>query len=115
MKYCSATGKNEMNAKVKYDLTKVTEFCKRWKVAELSLFGSALREDFRADSDIDVLISFAPDAEWSLLDHAAMQEELAAILGRNVDLVSRRAVERSSNWIRRTNILSTAESVYVAR
>ena len=103
-----------MDAKVKPDQNKIAEFCRRWKIAKLSFFGSVLREDFRSDSDIDVLANFAPDADWSLLDHVAMQDELAAILGRKVDLVSQRAVEKSGNWIRRKNILSTAEPVYVA-
>jgi len=104
-----------MNAKVRLDQDRISDFCKHWKVAELSLFGSVLREDFRPDSDVDVLVSFAPDAEWSLMDHATMQEELAEVLGRRVDLLTRQAVERSSNWIRRKNILTTAEPVYVAR
>jgi len=103
-----------MNAKVKLDQNKIAEFCKRWKIAELSFFGSVLREDFRSDSDIDVLVNFGPDADWSLLDHVAMQDELAEILGRKVDLISRRAVEKSDNPIRRKSILSTAEPVYVA-
>lgn len=104
-----------MNAKVAINHDSIAAFCRRWKITELSLFGSVLRADFRPDSDIDVLVSFAPDAEWSLLDHAAMQDELTALLGRKVDLVSRRAIEHSGNWIRRLHILSTAEPVYVAR
>ncbi|MHB8743848.1 MAG: nucleotidyltransferase family protein [Sulfuricaulis sp.] len=104
-----------MNAKVSIDSDSIARFCRRWKITELSLFGSVLRADFRPDSDVDVLVSFAPEAEWSLLDHAAMQQELSALLDRPVDLVSRRAIERSGNWIRRENILSTAEPVYVAR
>lgn len=79
------------------------------------MFGSALREDFRSDSDPDLLVSFAPEAGWSLLDHVAMEEEPASILGRKVDLVSRRAIERSSNWIRRKAILESAEPCFVAR
>jgi len=94
---------------------KIAQFCQRWKVVELSLFGSVLREDFRPDSDVDVLVSFAPDATWSLGDLVAMQEELTQILGREVDLVERRAVEKSRNYIRRRYILSSAEPVYVAR
>jgi predicted nucleotidyltransferase len=93
----------------------IAAFCQTWKVSEFSVFGSALREDFRPDSDIDVLIAFFPDAKWSLLDHVQMQHELEAILGRKVDLVSRRGVERSYNPIRRQAILDGAESVYVAR
>jgi predicted nucleotidyltransferase len=93
----------------------LAEFCRRWKITELSAFGSVLRDDFRPDSDVDLLVSFAPDAEWSLFDHMAMEEEVAAILGRKVDLVSRRGVERSQNWIRRRGILESARPVYAAR
>jgi predicted nucleotidyltransferase len=94
---------------------KIAEFCQKWKIVELSLFGSVLRDDFRPDSDVDVLVRFAPDAEWSLLDHVAMEEELSAILGRKVDIVSRSAIERSQNYIRRKAILGTAQPYYVAR
>lgn len=90
-------------------------FCQRWQIAELSLFGSALRPDFRDDSDIDLLAAFAPDARWSLIDHITMERELAELLGRKVDLLTRRSVERSDNWIRRRNILESAESVYESR
>lgn len=93
----------------------LADFCRRWKISELRLFGSALRPDFRPDSDLDLLVSFASDADWSLLDHVAMEQELSGILGRKVDLVSRRAVERSSNWIRRKAILESAEPYFVAR
>lgn len=92
----------------------IVGFCERWKITELALFGSAARGDMRPDSDVDILATFAPDADWSLFDHVAMEQELATILGRKVDLVSRRAVERSDNWIRRDAILRSAESFYVA-
>lgn len=94
---------------------KIRDFGLRWKVAELSLFGSILREDFRPSSDIDVLVSFEPAARWSLMDLVEMQEELEKILGRKVDLVERRAIERSENYIRRQHILASAEPIYVAR
>ena len=103
-----------MKAKLAVDQEKVSSFCRRWKIVELSFFGSVLRDDFRPDSDIDVLVSFAKDAEWSLFDHLAMEEELSAILSRKVDLISRRAIERSDNWIRRRAILESAEPYYVA-
>jgi predicted nucleotidyltransferase len=93
----------------------ITAFCRAWKVREFSVFGSALRDDYGPDGDIDVLVAFLPDAQWSLLDHAQMQLELEAILGRKVDLVSRRSVKHSYNPIRRQAILDSAESVYVAR
>jgi predicted nucleotidyltransferase len=93
----------------------VARFCQRWSIIELALFGSALRPDCSVDSDVDLLVSFAAWTRWSLLDHIQMEEELATILGRKVDLVTRRAVERSENWIRRKAILESAEVVYVAR
>ncbi len=90
-------------------------FCRRYKISELALFGSVLRDDFRADSDIDVLVTFAPAAEWSLLDHIRMEQELASLLGREVNLVSRRAIDKSQNWIRRREILESAQVVYATR
>ncbi len=92
----------------------VEELCRRWKIRGLALFGSMLRDDFDRESDVDILVTFDPTADWGLLDHALMQEELSAIVGREVDLVSRRAVESSANWIRREAILGTAETVYAA-
>ena len=92
----------------------VAEFCSRWKISKLEVFGSVLRDDFRPDSDVDFLVSYAPDADWSLLDHVTMRDELAALLGRGVDLLSRRAIERSHNWIRRRAILESARVLYAA-
>jgi len=94
---------------------KVGQFCRKWKIADLALFGSVLREDFRPDSDIDVLASFEPNARWSLMGVVEMQDELDTVLGRKVDLVERRAAERSENYIRRRHILESAELVYVAQ
>lgn len=88
------------------------QFCRRWAIAELSLFGSALREDFGPESDLDILVTFLPEARWSLLDHVQMEIELAELLGREVDLITRRAVERSGNPLRRREILETAQVVY---
>ena len=90
----------------------ITEFCRRWNIRELALFGSALRKDFTQDSDVDLLITFALDAEWSLLDHIQMQQELKQILNRDVDLISKRAVEQSYNWIRRQEILGSAQIIF---
>jgi uncharacterized protein len=103
-----------MSVHIPIDHDKITEFCQRWKITEFALFGSVLRDDFRPDSDVDILATFASDADWSLFDHVDMEEELSAILGRKVDVVSRRAIERSDSWIRREAILSTAEPIYVA-
>ena len=104
-----------MSAKFPIPREKIAEFCGRWKITELALFGSVLRDDFRPDSDVDMLVTFAQEAEWSLFDHVTMEEELSSILGRKVDLISRRAIERSRNWIRRKAILKAAEPFYVAR
>jgi predicted nucleotidyltransferase len=93
----------------------IADFCRRWKITELSVFGSALRDDFRPDSDIDLLATFAPKPGWSLFDHVHMEDELELMLGRKVDLVSRRAVEASENYIRRRHILKSVEPIYVAR
>lgn len=90
-------------------------FCQRWRIVELSLFGSALREDFQLDSDIDLLATFAPEAGWSLIDHVAMEQELAALLGRKADVLTRRSVEASRNWLLRKNILASAEVIYESR
>ena len=73
-----------------------------------------LRDDFGPESDIDVLVSFLPEAEHGLLDLVAMEEELGRLHGRKVDLVSRRGIERSRNYIRRRAILDSAEVIYAA-
>ena len=94
---------------------KIAEFCRRWHIIEFALFGSVLRDDFGPDSDLDVMVTFSPDANWGLLDHSQMKQELTDLLGRQVDLLTKRAVERSRNWIRRQEMLDTAEVVYAAR
>ena len=102
-----------VSLKIQLPEDKIKDLCDRWKIRELALFGSVLRDDFRSDSDIDLLVTFSPDADWSLFDHVQMQQELANILERKVDLVSKRAIERSHNWIRRREILETAKIIYV--
>jgi predicted nucleotidyltransferase len=89
----------------------ITQFCRRWNIRELALFGSVLRADFGPESDVDVLVTFADDADWGLLAHMQMQHELARILQRPIDLVSKRALEQSPNWVRRGAILSTAQVI----
>jgi uncharacterized protein len=94
---------------------KIADYCKRWKIIELALFGSALKEDFNPKSDIDVLVTFDKDAHWTLFDMVDMQEELKDIFGRDVDLVSRRGIESSQNYLRRKEILSSAKVIHVSR
>jgi uncharacterized protein len=100
--------------RISIDADKLQEFCRKWSIAELAVFGSALREDFRPDSDVDFLATFSPESRASLMQRQEMEDELAKIIGRRVDLVSRRGVEMSRNPWRRDEILSTAETVYVA-
>ena len=91
---------------------KLIEVCRQWKIAELALFGSILREDFQETSDIDLLISFAPDAPQGLLTLARIKHQLEELLDRHVDLVIKEAIQEGDNWIRRQEILSTAVTIY---
>lgn len=93
----------------------VAAFCREWRVAELSLFGSARDGILRDESDVDLLVTFNSQAKWTLLDLVTMEESLANIFGRPVDLVTRGGVERSANRLRKKAILETAEPIYVAR
>lgn len=99
-------------------MDRIAAFCQRWKITELAAFGSALRPDFRPSgpdpSDLDILVTFDPSARWTLLDEVRMQRELQQIVGRPVDLLSRRAVEASHNPFRRREILGTARTLYAA-
>jgi predicted nucleotidyltransferase len=93
----------------------IAEFCRKWHVSEFALFGSVLRDDFRPDSDVDVLVSFPSyEATPSLFDHVEMQDELVEIFGRPVDLVSKKAIEESTNRFRKAAILDSAQVVYAA-
>jgi predicted nucleotidyltransferase len=101
-------------AQIELPREKITEFCKKWKIREFSFFGSVLRDDFRPDSDIDVLVTFEEDARHTLFDLVHMQDELKQIFGRDVDIVSRRGIESSRNRIRREAIINSAEAIYAA-
>ncbi len=92
----------------------IASFCERWRIGEFALFGSVLDDQFGPASDVDILVSFASGAEWDLVDAARMEEELAGLFGRRVDLVTRRSIESSANPIRRDAILNSAVTVYVA-
>jgi predicted nucleotidyltransferase len=95
-------------------LDAITAFCQHWGITEFAVFGSALRDDFRPDSDIDVLVTFRPESKQSLADILDMEEELQALFGRKVDLVDSQAVIHSPNYIRRNEILRTATVIYAA-
>lgn len=92
----------------------ITAFCLRWNITEFALFGSVLRDDFQPGSDIDVLVSFAPETHWTLFDQVTMQDELQRLFRRPVDLVSKRGIERSRNPQRRNAILQSAEVIYAS-
>ena len=96
------------------DPAKIGAFCEKWEVAELAIFGSALRADFEPDSDVDVLVTFKPDSKRSLFDLAQMEEELEGMFGREVNLVTRSGIEASRNYLRRKAILSSARVLYAA-
>lgn len=99
-----------MSAKIAVDSDRIAEFCRRWKVKELSLFGSVLRDDFTPESDVDVLVEFEP-GHVPGLKFFAMQDEFSELLGRKVDLVSKGGLR---NPFRRHEILNTSQVVYVA-
>lgn len=101
-------------AVLQIDQVRIGEFCKKWKVAQFAIFGSALRADFGPDSDVDVLVTFKPDSRRSLFDLVQMEEELKGIFGREVDLVSRQGIEASRNYLRRKAILGSAKVLYAA-
>lgn len=105
---------NMSKMKLKVPQKEISAFCKRWKVTEFAVFGSALGDDFHADSDVDVLVSFAPDAKTTLFDMARMQNELEEIFDREVDLISKRGVEQSRNYLRKKNILENAQVIHAA-
>ena len=92
----------------------IAKFCRKWKIAEFALFGSVLRDDFRPDSDVDVLVTFSQDSDWGVEHLLDMKEELEALFGRAVDLIEKRLIEESRNYIRRKHILSHMEAVYAA-
>lgn len=98
-------------SKINLPLKQIESFCQRWKIKEFALFGSVLREDFRADSDIDVLVSFAPEGGITFDNRVEMLDELAEIFGRQVDLVEKEGIR---NPFRRHEILTTREVVYAA-
>jgi len=98
--------------RLKVDAGRLAERCASWRVADLWVFGSALRDGFRDDSDVDLLVTFLPDSDPSFGDLFDMQEQFGALFGRSVDLVERKGVEESPNYIRRRNILGDLERVY---
>ncbi len=106
-----------MKTAIELPLDQIADFCRRWKIARLEIFGSALGEDFRPTSDVDFLYTPAPGFRRDLAcgpwAHNRMAEELSALLSRPVDLIERSQIEKHRNWIRREHILRTARPIYV--
>lgn len=100
------------NLKAMLPQRQVENFCRRWNIARLEVFGSALRDDFGGDSDVDLLATYGPEAHWSLLDRVRMKLELETLLGRSVDLLNRRAIEKPGRRERAADILAQAQLVY---
>lgn len=94
-------------------MEQIADFCRRWNIARLEVFGSGLRDDFRPDSDLDLVATYAQNARWSLLDRVRMKCELEDLLGREVDLLNRRALEKNASNERATAILAQAQTLYV--
>lgn len=97
--------------RIPIDPDRLADFCRRWKITEFALFGSVLRDDFRPESDVDVLVTFEPNDPWSYWDWPAMTDELEAMFGRKVDLVEKKTV---TNPFRRHRILTTKRVIYAA-
>ena len=100
------------DAEISYDSLHM--LCAKWKIRRLELFGSALTGELRPDSDIDLLAEFTPDETWSLMDLVRAEQEFSVLIGRRVELLDRKNLERSPNWIRRKAILASAEVIYAA-
>lgn len=107
-------GAERIHPRVKASAEDVVAFCRRWEVDEMALFGSVLRDDFSPDSDVDVLVRFASEPTPGLFGLVRMEDELAGLFGRPVDLLTRDAIEHSRNYIRRRAILDSLQVVYAA-
>lgn len=93
-------------------MEKIADFCQKWSVIELALFGSILRDDFNQNSDVDIMVQFHPEAHPTLFDLAEMEAELKQLFQREVDLMTRKGIETSRNYLRRQAILSSARVIY---
>ncbi len=100
-----------MNANLHLDPSSLKEFCQKWRIRELSLFGSALRDDFTPESDLDFLVSFEPGMPLDIDNLLDMKEELEAYFGRPVDLVEKESLRNP--W-RKYEILRTRQVLYAA-
>ena len=106
---------NELYQRLKIKPDRLQDICQQWKITELALFGSVLRDDFNAQSDIDILVSFDEGVKIAFFDLDILEEQLSRLFNRPIDLVTKRAVEQSHNWIRKKNILDNSQIIYEQR
>ena len=97
-------------SKISYPKESLERFCRRYQVRRLALFGSVIRDDFRPDSDVDVLISFNPEAKVSFMTLGKMKRELSLIFRRSVDLVPQEGLKPAI----RDDVLASAQEIYAA-
>lgn len=105
------SARNPAQTHIRLPLEAIESFCRKWQIREMSLFGSVLRDDFTPESDVDVLVTFEPEARWSLWDFIDLRDELSRLLQREVDVVSERGLR---NPFRRREILGSRQVVYAA-
>ena len=108
----SRIGTQMASVEIELPKEKIAAFCQRWQVTEFALFGSVLRDDFRPDSDIDVMVQFHPEAHPTFSSLDQMEAELKTMFHRNIDLITRQGIETSRNYLRRQEILSSAQVIY---
>lgn len=99
-----------MSARIPIDKTAISAFCRKWHLTEFALFGSVIRDDFGPESDVDVLVTFAPDANPSLFDLADMKDELTRLFGRSIDLGTKRSLKPTI----KEHVVATAEVIFAA-
>jgi uncharacterized protein len=104
--------KKILNDRLKISLTQIAEFCHHWNIIEFALFGSVLREDFRSDSDIDVLVTFSPEYRLTFRDWLEMQAQIEEMFGRKVDLTQKKLLK---NPYSRAEILKTYQLIYATQ
>ncbi|WP_254565409.1 nucleotidyltransferase family protein [Oscillatoria sp. HE19RPO] len=103
---------NAVNHNIELPFAQIQGFCQRWHITEFALFGSVLRDDFRPENDIDVLVTFDPQFRRGLAETIQMRQELETLFGREVDLIIKPAIVNSENWLRRQQILESAQVIY---
>jgi uncharacterized protein len=104
-----------MTIAIELPLPQIAEFCDRWQIVEFALFGSVLRDDFRSDSDIDVMVEFDATVQPTFTTLDTMESQLQILFQRKVDLVTRQGIVASRNHLRRQEILSSAKTIYDSR